>query len=615
MNIYQRLTNVGVEHHHEKSMIKKVKIVNMICLLWYHAHLLTSVLAVAFREEYQVSLISYSVGFLCIIGCQFLNKKGYFEWAAFTLLAYSSLHYFMITCYIAPGRYVEFFYLVIPSASLMFFRKSWPSIIILILVLVLFHVPFLYFDFYDKDGVLFLPPLMIFLFLVILSIIFYFKRQNEKNEELLELEKQKAIQDKEIISTQNVELAELSDFKNKFFINISHELRTPLTLIDGFAEQLTNSDALVPMLAGQIRGQSSKMKQIVSDILDLSKMKTEKFELTFTKVDVHHLLTKIYHSFVPSFAQKGLMFHLKLTPQDIYINGDVLYLERVINNLLLNSLKYTVEGEVSLITEIEDGKLNISIKDTGIGIKEAELDKVFNEFYQVNNDINSSQGSGVGLSFAQKILKLSGSDLKLESTFGKGTVANMSFEILEIKQKSARDEQVETVIENPLEPEGRSEPIHNQTILVVEDHDVMREYLVGVLRDYKTISVSNGEEAIEVISKQSVDLVITDYMMPKMDGLQLLQKVKSAYSSIPVIMLTARADNEAKLDALRIGIDDYITKPFDTEELLLRIDYIFKNQQEKQQFNEVVPKEEKQNDFLESLKTVSYTHLTLPTIA
>lgn len=341
MNIYRFLCNVGVTEDQDKSHQKKVRVINMSCILWYHALILTSVIFFFVRDHYGLPMLFNFCGFLIVVSSHLFNKKGHSSTAAFLILVFSALYYLVITCYIAQGRFVEFFYIVLPCASVMFFKKLWQSIVILVLCIVLFHIPFLVFGFYEREGVLFLPPLMIFLFITVFMVVVYFRFQNEKNEALLK-------KDKDLIQLQKKELEELNDFKSKFFVNVSHELRTPITIIDGFAQHiLRNKNADHVSGVEKIIGQTHKIKEMVDQILDLSKMKLNKFIINKANTNLNELLSKLHASFLPLFTEKEIQFHLNLN-DDVIANLDAVYLERAISNIILNSLKYTEKGHVTL---------------------------------------------------------------------------------------------------------------------------------------------------------------------------------------------------------------------------------------------------------------------------
>lgn len=325
------------------------------------------------------------------------------------------------------------------------------------------------------------------------------------------------------------------------------------------------------------------MKQIVDQILDLSKMKLNKFELNLTQTNLSEILQKIHTSFLPLFTEKSIEFELNV-PENISIIGDTVYLERAINNIILNSLKYTEKGQVTLSTTIDHNDMvSLCISDTGIGIKEAELKKVFLEFYQADNEINFSGGSGIGLSFSKNILELHGGNIEIQSKHGEGTnltltiPSNTSLHPTELKPIAPISNQVQKY---------NSPKVGNEksTILIVEDHSEMMNYLNVLLSDnYQIVEAKNGLEAIDQLEKEKIDFIVTDYMMPKMNGGDFIKNIRQKGYTTPVIVLTARTDINTKLDVLRLGVDDYLYKPFNSEELLIKIENKLANYKETNQ--------------------------------
>lgn len=238
------------------------------------------------------------------------------------------------------------------------------------------------------------------------------------------------------------------------------------------------------------------------------------------------------------------------------------------------------------------------IADSGIGIKEDDLDKVFQEFYQVDNKINSAGGSGIGLSFAKNIVELHGGELEIESNLGHGT------EVIFCLKGGRRASQT-TTNDLPEKQEIVKLPIskkHNASkpaILVVEDHTEMMEYLEVLLTpDYCIYKAVNGEEALSVVGSEKVDFIITDYMMPKMNGAEFIGELRHQGYETPVIVLTARTDIETKLDVLRMGIDDYLHKPFNSDELLIKIENRLKNYSEARAERDLDFKTRKTSEFI-----------------
>lgn len=318
------------------------------------------------------------------------------------------------------------------------------------------------------------------------------------------------------------------------------------------------------------------MKQIVDDILDLSKLHTDTLKLSKQSLELNAVLKPIYESFIYSFKNKEVGFRLIENPEKVVLKVDLLYFERALNNILLNALKFTEEGHVTISSEFENNELELTIEDTGVGIGKGQLSKIFSEFYQVENDINKAGGSGVGLSFSKSVIELHGGVIEVESELGRGT----SFKIKLPAWLSTNHKVLEKDLSEPVPV--RSKVANDEvTILVVEDHPEMRAYIRSLLTGYHILEAGNGLEALEVLSNHTVDFIVTDYMMPKMDGYEFIKSLKQKNTNIPVIVLTARADTGAKLRVLRLGIDDYLIKPFNPDELLVRIQNSLNNYKER----------------------------------
>ncbi len=419
----------------------------------------------------------------------------------------------------------------------------------------------------------------IVLFITVFLIVNYFKTLNEKNEKSLE--------------QKSKELRSLNDFQSQFFINIAHEIRTPLTLIRGNNEllgehQVTSFNPEVRKYQKTIGEQTGRIKKIVDDVLDIAKMKTDEFRLEREKVALDDFLKRVFFSFHTAFQQKSVSYGYKSGPDNCWLNVDPVYLERSLNNIILNALKYTESGgTVDIWYEAAKGnQAAIIIKDSGIGIPKELLPRIFERFFQADNAINKTGGSGIGLAFSREVVQMHGGVIQVDSTLGEGTVFRIQLPLAAPKTAVTNEHTVELPInemavleETPLVP-----LLSNQSILIVDDHEDMRQYIEGLLTGYDCIHAEDGNKALSVLEQRKVDMVVTDYMMPNMNGHELIQQMKLKRIQIPILMLTARGDMNDKLEVLRLGIDDYMTKPFSKAELLIRIQNALLNHNEKRTF-------------------------------
>lgn len=433
------------------------------------------------------------------------------------------------------------------------------------------------------------------------ALLFLFFRQRN-------LKKQK---EAEILAARTEELERLDNLKSRFFANISHELRTPLTLIWGPLNALMKKNAgeLTPSVEqnlGIIKNNSHRLLELVEEILDLSKLDADKMDVRISEISLKSFILRLTYAFQSATQMKNIDFKINnLLSDTLVIKTDKKKLEKIFNNLISNALKFTPEGgEIIFIADTkENGNLQFKVKDSGRGIHPEDLPHIFNRFYQSSRkDVPLEGGTGIGLALSKEFTTLLGGKLTAKSDFGKGSL--FTFELpkeliaektgsesvdtpsLTIARKTAKTDKDITL---SLVPEivSKSEDDSRPTLLVVEDNPEMQTFLSAILSaDYQVLVAGNGKLALENLADSSpaVDMVISDVMMPEMDGFELLNTLKSEeeFLHLPVIMLTARADMRDKLQALNKGVDDYMTKPFDEEELKIRVKNLLENRQQRQ---------------------------------
>lgn len=401
---------------------------------------------------------------------------------------------------------------------------------------------------------------------------------------------------------ETLRLKELDAFKSSFFTNISHDLRTPLTLILSPLKRLMKNGQFTPEENRQLRlmAQSGEqLKERIEEILALSRLEAGKLELQETALELHALLSRIVGNFESHARQIGI--HLQLdyqAPQPYYLLLDRNKLEKVLNNLLSNALKFTpAGGEVKLTAIAPLTKttalqfLTLAVSDTGRGIPLEDQPQVFNRYFQTNQKQAAVEGgTGIGLAIVREFTELMGGQVGLQSTPGAGTTFTLKLPLhpaefaADAEQEEERRDEPEQLTApakvSPLVAENRV------PVLVVEDNHALREYLEMVLTPhYEVQTAANGQIAWEYCQQTGFNcqLILSDIMMPEMDGFALLEKIKS-YSPtrlLPFIFLTARAGMEDRLTAMRIGVDDYLLKPFEEEELLARVANLLHNYRER----------------------------------
>lgn len=413
---------------------------------------------------------------------------------------------------------------------------------------------------------------------------FYFQQKRKKQEAEMALLAEQKEADK---------LRELDRLKSTFFTNISHELRTPLTLV---AAPLT--DALQEVKPSPLKNtlelansNTKKLLRLVNEILDLSKLEAGKVETKLSEVNLLTLTRRLFYAFESIAQVRGL--ELKFTTnvaKDLKVNLDIEKFEKIINNLLANAIKFTEKGgSVALNVHEENGNFEFKVSDTGMGISEEELPKVFDRFYQSTSENTPLQGgTGIGLSLAKELAHLLHGDLKVESQLNEGSqfILNLPLHQVNPSHKVDKKDRLEEItIENPSEvnlPNYVPLLFDNQKpkILIIEDNLEMSEYLEKHLsKEYDCTKAYDGAAALEILDQQSFDLITCDVMMPNMDGFSFREKLveNEVWRQIPFIMLTARAMEEDKLKGLRLGVDDYLTKPFNLNELKARVHNLLSN--------------------------------------
>lgn len=445
------------------------------------------------------------------------------------------------------------------------------------------------------------------------------KELEQKQEQIEGQNHQLEFQNKEILSQRdeliylNDKLNTVNQLKLSFFTNISHEFRTPLTLILGPLERLMKDRGHTPETQGSlsiIQRNAQRLLHLVNQIMDFRKIEQGRMELNVRRGDLKAFCTNIFEAFQPLAEIKKVNFPLSIEelPKEIWFDHQVI--ENILYNLLSNAFKYTPdEGSVRMevtALSIQDSRLNelkhpdaygktiisIKISDTGIGISEENLPLVFKRFYRINSEESLKiSGSGIGLALTEELIKTHHGEIFVQSTLGKGSDFEVQFPGMRGAYQhsdfsdshhdhSQMKRQVEVLtqefIPQPHDQE-ESELVFDKTrstVLVVEDNVDLRTFITHRLNKlYNIYEAANGVEGLKLAQKVDPDLVISDVMMPKMDGLELCASIKNNLdtSHIPIILLTAKSSVENQLEGLHVGADDYLPKPFNFEILEARV--------------------------------------------
>lgn len=389
---------------------------------------------------------------------------------------------------------------------------------------------------------------------------------------------------------------ELYNLKQQFFTNISHEIRTPVTLIMGGVNRLIKNGVYVKsnqtIALDAIKKNSNQLLQLVNELLDYKKLEYKELKLSVAEDNFVKYCEEVYLSFTELALQKNINFVFRSSLPKIMLWFDKNQFEKVLNNLLSNAFKFTKEGgDITIEIENNVDEVLLRVSDNGFGMKKNQLNKIFNRFYQVDNGKTTTEnGFGLGLAITKEIVDLHKGKIIVQSKRKLGTQFTIG-----LQKGYAQFKKEELVLEN-----GNSETVENyiqdhntssvsklkdfsafknQTILIVEDNLSIRKYILELFEGKcNIVEAENGEQAYALAVADIPDLIVSDVMMPIMDGISLTRKLKSDVrtSHIPIILLTARASVMNQLEGLETGADDYIIKPFNEDLLLSRVNNLLK---------------------------------------
>ncbi|PTX64102.1 signal transduction histidine kinase [Kordia periserrulae] len=427
------------------------------------------------------------------------------------------------------------------------------------------------------------------------------------------------------IAKKNMQLEQLDKIKSNFFSNITHELQTPLTLIKGplelaLEENHKSLDASTKAKIQMAMNNTDSLKTMVNDMLDLSKLEAKELVLKRENVDLDTFLNTTMRKFTAIMKQKKLHFNYCFKDLESYTAiVDTKKLEKILNNLLSNAIKYTpANGTIKVCGKLEDEQLILTVKDTGIGIPATDIPHVFERYFQSNDASKPLEGGyGIGLSLVKELVEFMNGTIHVQSEVKKGSqfVVKLPLENVDTnKHQSSQVDEIKPSVDTFASMlQHMDKTLKEHTILIVEDHRDMQQFIASILqKEYRVLLVNNGKEAMDKLQNTAVDLIVSDVMMPAMDGFTLLETLKASevYCNIPVIMLTALSDIKYKIKALTFGVDDYLSKPFVAAELLARVYNLLMRSESRKQFLEestqtVEHEEEVSEAFTEQLTTIA----------
>ena len=409
-------------------------------------------------------------------------------------------------------------------------------------------------------------------YLLLAGVIVLYLLRNYKHklklENSLELERR-----------ENLQKQELNEERLRFFTNITHELRTPLTLILGPLEDLVGDKRMPETYRKKvelINKSAGRLRDLINEILEFRKTETQNRRLTVAKGDLGALVKEIGQNFKQMNRNPKVDIYVMVRPDipPVYFDSEII--TTILTNFMSNAVKYTPEGKISLVMLMENDCVKISVMDTGYGIDKASLPHIFDRYYQAEGK-HLASGTGIGLALVKSLADLHEGQVSVESEPGKGS--NFTFSLLVANTYPnalhKEDEESDKTDENTESTSAMEEPDEGRPLLlVVEDNDDIRQYIADSMgEDYRIIQAADGMEGSRLAMEQIPDIIVSDIMMPKMNGIEFTQRVKKDIrtSHIPIILLTAKDSLEDKEEGYDSGADSYLTKPFSARLLQSRI--------------------------------------------
>lgn len=362
---------------------------------------------------------------------------------------------------------------------------------------------------------------------------------------------------------------EADRLKSEFLASVSHEIRTPLSTIKGAAYLLNKSSLSEEQrrFCSMIRDSGEHLLRIINDILDLARIEAGQARLEEKELSLKELVEKTVFGFELRAKRKGLELNT-IYPSDLplEIRADEGKLSQVLTNLVDNALKFTQQGKVEVkLEKLADLNIRLQVKDTGIGISEEKLSRIFEKFYQVDGTSRRKyEGTGLGLTIVRELAKLMAGKIEARSRLGKGSTFSFTFPYSAAKQRMVQ-------AKDQAKPKTKQQLRKEINILIAEDDDSGYYIMKSLLDDYTTSRAVDGREVLEKIREKDYDLVLMDIQMPEMDGLEATRKIREKDSTLPIIALTAKAMKGDRERCLEAGCSDYLSKPIEPEELIAKV--------------------------------------------
>ncbi|WP_289062500.1 hybrid sensor histidine kinase/response regulator transcription factor [uncultured Zobellia sp.] len=404
---------------------------------------------------------------------------------------------------------------------------------------------------------------------------------------------------------EKTQIQELNQLKLQLFTNISHDFRTPLTLITAPLQRLIDEKKGDAQMQRQLTGMQRNARillQLINQLLDFRKAENGKLKLAFSKNDVIPFIEETKASFNDLARDKAIQFELNVPEPPLEVWFDRIEMKKVVLNILSNAFKFTPpNGKISIDISSEANEINIKVKDSGRGIHEKDIEFVFDRYYQLGQKNDLRSGTGVGLALAKDIVELHNGQIQVESELGKGSCFTICLplgkehinpELLSYDEYNNETDLLDyydpsilksTWVKDEIDNETDSKRDDNkQTILIVEDNIEVRTFVKGIFnKEFNILEANNGFSGINLAKNKSIDLIISDVMMPEMGGIEMCETLKSDVltSHIPVILLTARTSSKIQKIGFETGADAYVTKPFEADLLKLQVQNLLATRQ------------------------------------
>lgn len=577
--IIHRLANRGVHLASSKLEENRVKYLNVgafFLTLWF---LVVGI--IRFLMGYEIWLLIDGIFALACVGVYYFVKFN-IKWPrmAFVILAQLAIVLVLISANNSSLfllQYLKLSIIVLSFVSLLFFDGFQLCLFYGINILLFVSV---YLNSSDTDYILIIPEIMLLAapFFIITGFIRNFKFYED-------------------------ELKNNAQLKSRFFANISHELRTPLTLILGPLEELKTSEKISNSRnIHLIEKHAKKLLMFVNQILDLSKAQHGFTQLKLNHYNISDHMKGLCSIFTSYIRDKDLHFLIDFPEEDIDGHAEAESLDKIVSNLVYNAVKFSEKGDkIKIVFKVISDTyswLEIQIIDTGIGIDEGELPSVFERYYHTTGGAEFS--TGIGLALVKELTERHGGIIDVKSEIGVGTRFTIRIPIEEQYYQdkginysieefvSDQYEIINYVCQETAPPDTYDNGNHSTSLLLVEDNEDMRKYIQQMISgSYSLVVAKDGQEGIDIARKEIPDIIIADVMMPKMSGIELAKVLKQDISTshIPIILLSAKADSESKIEGYKAGADDYILKPFDRNELICRVENLIRIREQLQRKN------------------------------